>query len=132
MDGNTLRTGAIGALKGFESSVSVAYRVMTDLNHEILVGEGAALFAKEIGAIPKENLIEDSKQVWSAKLAQNMTAEEQARFPHVPLARLSNHATDPECVRDTTIFLSADHQSKLSVATSTLGGLGNTLGDCGT
>lgn len=121
MDGDSLRTGAVGALKGYLHPVEVAYNVMTELNHEILVGEGAAIFAKEIGAKAGDNLIEDSKQVWWEKLAESMSEQEQAAFPNVPLAPLSNHATDPERVRDTTVFLSSDINSKISVATSTSG-----------
>ncbi len=121
MDGNTLRTGAIGALKGYSHPVEVAYRVMTDLNHEILVGEGAGIFADEIGASRGDNLIEDSKRVWWEKLEQAMTDEEIQQFPNVPLAPLSNNATDPERVRDTTVFLSLDHSKKISAATSTSG-----------
>lgn len=121
MDGNSLRTGAIGALKGFLHPVEVAYRVMTDLNHEILVGEGAARFADEIGALRGENLIENSKEVWWEKLEESMTEEEKQAFPNIPLAKLSNNATDPERVRDTTVFLCRDAGEKLSVATSTSG-----------
>src|ERR1700689_5299865 len=50
MDGSTLRTGAVGALKGYLHPVSVAREVMRRLPHEFLVGEGAARFAREIGA----------------------------------------------------------------------------------
>ncbi len=121
MDGDTLRTGAVGALKGYMHPVEVAHKIMTELNHEILVGEGAALFAKEIGAKAGNNLIEDSKRVWWEKLEQSMTKEEQAAFPHLPLAPLSNNATDPERVRDTTVFLCQDTHKKISVATSTSG-----------
>ncbi len=89
MDGDSLRTGAVGALKGFMHPVEVAYKVMTDLNHEILVGEGAAIFAREVDALAGENLIEDSKTVWWEKLEAAMTPEQQAEFPNVPLAPLS-------------------------------------------
>ncbi|ENM5778341.1 isoaspartyl peptidase/L-asparaginase [Vibrio mimicus] len=121
MDGDSLRTGAIGALKGYIHPIEVAYRVMTDLNHEILVGEGASLFAKEIGALEGGNLIADSQKIWWEKLEQAMTAEEIGAFPNLPLAPLSNHATDPERVRDTTVFMSSDRTQKLSTATSTSG-----------
>jgi len=121
MDGNSLRTGAIGALQGYLHPVEVAYRVMEDLNHEILVGEGAARFAAEINAVAGDNLIEDSKRVWWEKLEQSMTPEERAAWPNIPLAGLSNNATDPERVRDTTVFLSLDGQDKISAATSTSG-----------
>lgn len=121
MDGDNLRTGAVGALQGFLHPVEVAYRVMTDLNHEILVGEGASRFAKEIGALEGENLIENSKEVWWKKLEESMTESEKQAFPNIPLAKLSNNATDPERVRDTTVFLCRDANQKLSVATSTSG-----------
>ncbi|MEG9884798.1 MAG: N(4)-(beta-N-acetylglucosaminyl)-L-asparaginase [Hyphomicrobiales bacterium] len=121
MDGNTLRTGAVGALRGYLHPVEVAYRVMEDLNHEILVGAGAAHFAAEIGAPAGDNLIADSKRVWWETLERTMSAEQRSNWPNIALAELSNNATDPERVRDTTVFLSLDARQKLSVATSTSG-----------
>src|SRR5437764_14050199 len=50
MDGTRRRTGAVGALEGFAHPVSVARAVMELLPHEILVGDGAARFAREIDA----------------------------------------------------------------------------------
>ena len=61
MDGTSLRTGAVGALKGFLHPVSVAREIMRRLPHELLVGDGAARFAAEIGAETADNLIADSK-----------------------------------------------------------------------
>lgn len=121
MDGDSLRTGAVGALQGYLHPVEVAYRVMEDLNHEILVGAGAARFAAEIGALAGDNLIADSKRVWWEKLEQAMSAEQRRDWPNIPLAGLSNNATDPERVRDTTVFLAQDGGGTLSAATSTSG-----------
>jgi L-asparaginase len=42
-------------------------------------------------------------------------------FPDIPLAPLSNIITDPERVRDTTVFLGIDSQANIGVATSTSG-----------
>src|SRR5690554_4378310 len=47
MDGRTLRTGAVGALRGYLHPISVARKVMEALPHVFLVGEGAACFAAE-------------------------------------------------------------------------------------
>lgn len=50
MDGDTLQVGAIGALKGYKHPITIARAVMERLPHTMLVGEGAAMFAHEIGA----------------------------------------------------------------------------------
>ena len=52
MDGHRLRTGAVGALRGVRYPSYVARRVMDLLPHVFLVGEGAARFAREVGAEP--------------------------------------------------------------------------------
>src|ERR1039457_1540745 len=56
MDGTTLRTGAGGALEGYLHPASAAREIMPRLPHELLVGEGAARFAREIGAPTADNL----------------------------------------------------------------------------
>jgi L-asparaginase / beta-aspartyl-peptidase len=50
MDGERLRSGAVGALRGVRYPSFVARRVMDVLPHVFLVGEGAARFAREMGA----------------------------------------------------------------------------------
>ena len=50
MDGRTLASGAVGALQGYTHPISVARRVMEQLPHVMLVGEGAARFASEVDA----------------------------------------------------------------------------------
>jgi L-asparaginase len=64
MDGTTRRSGSVGALQGFLHPVSVARQVLERLPHEILVGEGAALFAREIGAEAGELLTPESEAEW--------------------------------------------------------------------
>src|SRR5258706_3422262 len=50
MDGRTRRSGAVGGLKGFAHPVSIAYSVMRQLPHVLLVGYGSARIAVEIAA----------------------------------------------------------------------------------
>ncbi len=121
MDGTTRRTGSVGALRGVVHAVSVARRVMSDLNHEMLVGEGACRFASESGFTPQPTLFPDSKKVWWEKLQGMLSAEEQAKFPDLPLAPLNSAITDPEKVRDTSVFLTIDSHKGIHAATSTSG-----------
>ncbi len=121
MDGTTLRTGAVGALKGFLHPVSVAREIMHRLPHELLVGEGAARFAREIGAEPAENLTEDSHRAWQAWFHNEVPESLRKRWPDAPLAELCRHAVDPEVGRDTTVFLAHDRDGNICSGTSTSG-----------
>lgn len=49
MDGRTLRSGAVGAIKGFKHPISIARAVMEEAPHILLVGEGAEIFAEKMG-----------------------------------------------------------------------------------
>ena len=121
MDGASLRTGAVGALRGFGHPVSVAREVMRRLPHELLVGEGAARFAREVGAEIAENLTDDSRRVWQAWFEKEVSEAEKRAWPNTPLAALCRHAIDPEIGRDTTVFLAQDQDSNICAGTSTSG-----------
>ena len=121
MEGTSLRTGAVGALKGFLHPVSVAREIMRRLPHELLVGDGAARFAAEIGAETADNLIADSKRAWQAWFDAELTAEQKRDWPNVELAPLCRHAIDPEIGRDTTVFLAHDSSGTICSGTSTSG-----------
>jgi L-asparaginase / beta-aspartyl-peptidase len=121
MDGTTLRTGAVGALKGFLHPVSVAREIMRRLPHELLVGEGAARFAREIGAEPAENLTEDSRRAWQAWFDNEVSEPLRNHWSEAPLAELCRHAVDPEVGRDTTVFLAHDRDGNICSGTSTSG-----------
>src|SRR5690242_3253689 len=130
MDGTTLRSGAVGALQGYLHPVSVAREIMRRLPHEFLVGEGAALFAREIGAEPADNLIEDSRRAWLAWFDNEVSVEQRRAWPDTQLASLCRHAIDPEVGRpsgqepeggDTTVFLAHDAAGHICSGTSTSG-----------
>ena len=121
MDGGSLRSGAVGGLRGFLHPISVARQVMERLPHVFLVGDGAARFAREIGAEETDNLIEDSKRVWENWLADEVPADLRKDWPDVPLAELCRHTIDPEVGRDTTVFLAQDRQGEIVAGGSTSG-----------
>jgi L-asparaginase len=121
MDGNTLRSGAVGAIKGYRHPVSVARQVLERLPHEILVGEGAARFAHEIGAETAELLMEHARSAWQRWFDKEVDAGDRAAWPDVALERYCRDAIDPEIGGDTTVFLALDGAGQISAGTSTSG-----------
>jgi beta-aspartyl-peptidase (threonine type) len=56
MDGTTRRSGAVGALFGHRYAITVARAVLERLPHELVVGDGAARLADELGMKTEELL----------------------------------------------------------------------------
>jgi beta-aspartyl-peptidase (threonine type) len=69
IDGTTHRAGGVGALAGFHHPISIARAVMERSPHVLLVGEGAARFAAEIGAERIDNLTTSTRKLWVEALA---------------------------------------------------------------
>jgi len=70
VDGTTHRAGAVATLVGFHHPISVARVVMERTPHVLLVGDGAARFAAEIGAEKIENLTPSTRKLWVEALKQ--------------------------------------------------------------
>ncbi|NRA88461.1 MAG: N(4)-(beta-N-acetylglucosaminyl)-L-asparaginase [Rhizobiales bacterium] len=121
MDGTSRQIGAVGALQDSLSAVKVAREVMLRLPHVVLTSAGASRFAKECGFEPEAVLMPDSKRVWRNKIEKTVAPNLIDQFPNIPLAPLSNLITDPERVRDTTVFLGKDDKGDIAVCTSTSG-----------
>jgi L-asparaginase / beta-aspartyl-peptidase len=121
MDGTTLRTGAVGALKGFLHPISIARQVLERLPHELLVGEGAARFAREIDAEKDDLLTPHSKTAWQAWFEDEVNEEDRGRWPDVSLAKYCECAIDPERGRDTAVILAVDAGGNVASGTSTSG-----------
>jgi beta-aspartyl-peptidase (threonine type) len=68
MDGRTLGTGAVAALEGYRHAISVARKVLEVSPHVLIVGPGAAMFAKIMGFEESELLTDRSRAVYKAFL----------------------------------------------------------------
>jgi len=121
MDGTTREVGSVGAVPDTLPVAALARQVMKRLPHVMLTGDGARRFASETGFAVDETLYEDSKRVWWERLEKELSPEDLAKFPNIPLAPLSTTITDPERVRDTTVFLCSDASKGIHAATSTSG-----------
>ena len=108
MDGPTGSAGAVAALQGFQSPVRVARAIMEQTEHVLLVGEGAAVFARDQGLAA----IED-EDTWfnGGEAAKGLAANEP---PHGTVG----------CV-------ALDQEGRLAAATSTGGTRGKAPGRVG-
>lgn len=116
MEGTTRRAGAVAALQGFPSPISVARAILEHLpQHLLLVGEGAALFAREHRFTEQNLLTPEAEAAWQQKMGGEVTGE---------AARLSfqvSKSQDPERTVGTVNFLAQDTQGRLASAVSTSG-----------
>ncbi len=124
MDGRTRRSGSVGALSGYPHAISVARQVMERLPHVLLVGDGAAQFARECGETPGETLTPDAQQ----KLREWLAGATDSGIPaedRIALARYSSGAegpqSRPERTGGTTTFLALDARGDCASGVSTSG-----------
>ncbi|XP_028459910.1 isoaspartyl peptidase/L-asparaginase isoform X3 [Perca flavescens] len=74
MDGKTLGSGAVSAVRNITNPIQLARLVMDKTSHTLLTAEGANQFARSIGVpeVPPESLItEYSRMCWEKDLAAN-------------------------------------------------------------
>ena len=121
MNGTTREVGSVGAVQETVAVAELAREVMRRLPHVMLTGDGARRFADEIGLPHEDALLEDSRRVWRERLEKELSPAELAAFPDIALAPHARAFTDPERVRDTTVFLCRDSGRNLCAATSTSG-----------
>jgi len=88
MCGTTLRTGAVGALKHYPHAISVARQVMERTPHVMLVGDGAARFAREIGERRGRMLTAEARRDYEKWLRKNVGAGVRSRLTTAALAPL--------------------------------------------
>ncbi len=88
MDGRSHRAGSVAGLEGFPNPISVARRVMQTTKHVMLVGEGAAQFARNQGFAPREMLTDDARQAWEKWRSEQQTGKLPAEKNHDTIALL--------------------------------------------
>jgi beta-aspartyl-peptidase (threonine type) len=118
VDGTTHRAGSVAALQGFLHPISVARSVMEQLPHVMLVGDGAARFAAEVGAERTDNLTASTRRLWIERLAKvretpSSIRKLKALIPIVKKAVGEN--------RGTVNFIALDRRGNIASAVTTSG-----------
>ena len=118
VDGTTHRSGAVAALKGYLHPISVARAVMERTPHVFIVGDGAARFAREIGAETTENLTPSTRKLWVERLRSvgETPASIRRRAKLLPVVRKTVREE-----RGTVNFLALDGNGDLASAVTTSG-----------
>jgi beta-aspartyl-peptidase (threonine type) len=117
-DGTTHRTGAVAALKGYLHPISVARAVMERTPHVFIVGDGAARFAREIGAERTQNLTSATRKLWVERLRSvgETPTSIRRRAKLLPVVRKTVREE-----RGTVNFLALDNRGNLASAVTTSG-----------
>ena len=117
VDGTTHAAGSVAALSGFPHPISVARAVMERLPHVMLVGAGAARFAREIGAEQRDLLTPASRDAWIARLrAAGHTPASIAKA-----RQLAPVVLDMVTERGTVNFIAIDKRGNVASAVTTSG-----------
>ena len=118
VDGSTHRTGAVAALVGYLHPISVARAVMERTPHVFIVGDGAARFAREIGATRTQNLTASTRKLWVERLRAvgETPATIRRRAKLLPVVRKTTREE-----RGTVNFLAIDRRGSVASAVTTSG-----------
>ena len=122
MNGRTLESGAVGAIKGYPHPISIARKVMEDLPHVMLVSSGAERFAAEMG-FPQQNLLTDeAHSIWKKRLQKDMPTDTFTNLQEEKdLKEWVRLATDPERAKGTVNFIAQDSNGDIACGVSTSG-----------
>lgn len=123
MDGRTLGTGAVGAVKGYEHPIALARKVMEDTPHVLLVGEGAERFAGEMGFQRRDLLTPEARRLWEEKLREEVPDTEPGLMRyHANVSQWLSLIRDPERPAGGTVnFIALDRDGSLACGVSTSG-----------
>ena len=122
MDGRTLATGAVGALRGYQNAIVLARRVMEELPHVLITGDGARRLAEEVGLSPVELLTPEAEGVWRGRLPPDGRAETAylAKVREL-VGQLSRDPELPDEVHGTVNVIARDQAGNLACGVSTSG-----------
>ena len=123
MDGRTLATGAVGALRGYQHAIRLGRFVMENLPHVLIAGEGAARLAREAGLPATELLTSEAEQIWRQRLGAAGEPSERDGY-YARMRELARAVTsDPELAdaHGTVNVIARDAAGNIACGVSTSG-----------
>ena len=121
MEGTGLRAGAVGALRDHGDAIDLAHRVMRELPHSFLAGDGAARFAKELG-FPVEDLsTPESRAIWAERATEAGERSSYFRRMRELVAETTSDPQFPEPPHGTVDVIAIDTSGAVVCGVSTSG-----------
>lgn len=130
MDGTTMKSGAVAALRRVRDAISVARHVLEYTTHTMLVGDFATELAIQNG-FKVENLTTEASyeqcQAWKAKGCQpnyriNVNPDpSESCGPYVPLSQHRNHPFTHQASHDTLSLITIHSDGSMAAGTTTNG-----------
>ena len=118
MDGVTRTAGAVGGLRGYRAAITVARAVMERLPHVLVVGDGGARLAAELGLEAEDLLTPEAERTWRDGIEGRLP---EGSLAATMLSRVASLATDPERAAGTVNFIAVDGSGRMASAVSTSG-----------
>jgi beta-aspartyl-peptidase (threonine type) len=120
MEGRTLATGAVAALKDHQDAIALARTVMETLPHVLVVGDGARLLASETG-IPERNLLTaEAEAIWRSRMDEGADDAFQIKMRELA-GQLSRDPERPLDAHGTVNVIARDRDGTLASGVSTSG-----------
>ena len=103
MDGQTLATGAVAAVRNYGNAITLARRVMEQLPHVLLAGRGAEEFAASLGMTPADQRVEATMNRFRARFDEYGLDSESK-----DLVMLANELCRPVNLKDRPLWASPE------------------------
>lgn len=118
MDGATLATGAVAAMRNYQDAIDAARVVMETLPHVLIVGRGAEMLAEETGLPRSELLTPEAREIWETRIDANDAYSAAMRDR---AARLTSDPERPLESHGTVNVIAQDAQGNIASGVSTSG-----------
>ncbi len=121
MDGRTLATGAVAALRNYQDAIDLAKIVMERLPHVLIVGDGAEQLAREAGLEKRDLLTREAEAVWRSRISDDgMGSAYQTKMLELA-SSLSRDPERPVESHGTVNVIARDADGNLACGVSTSG-----------
>jgi beta-aspartyl-peptidase (threonine type) len=121
MDGRTLATGAVAALRNYQNAIDLARIVMEQLPHVLIVGGGAEQLAREAGFEKRDLLTPEAQAVWRSRIADDRMGDPYQTKMLEMSAMLSRDPERPVESHGTVNVIARDGHGSLACGVSTSG-----------